>query len=193
MYGAPIAVGFEKVLASLDTSDYAILGKLGELNGHFANVPWIGNTYNTAGNRADRVVTKIVQNVSGGSLKAGSLVVRDMASGSYIHGVTTTTTANVQRQKLAGIIIGDTEFGAAFTAPTAIADDSICDIMQAGIYRVRCASGVSAGDLLGSHTSAGLCNTTTTADASFGHAIIAATDDGASGYYTIAVVNFYER
>ncbi len=193
MYGTPVAIGWEKTLANLDASDYATLGKLGELNGHFANIPWIGSTYNTYGNRADRVVTKVVQNVSGGSVAAGSLVVRDMSSGSYIHGITTTTTANVQRQKLAGIVIGDTEYGAASTAPTAIADDSLCDIMLAGIYRVKCASGVAAGDLLGSHTSAGLCNTTTTADASFGHAIIAATDDGASGYYTIAVVNFYER
>lgn len=193
MFGAPLTLGEEKVLADLTTSDYARLGKLGELNGHRAAIPWIGNTYNGAGNTCDRIVTKIVQNVAGASLPAGSVVVNDATSGSYIHGITTTTTADVQRQKLAGIVIGDTEFGAAFSAPTAIADDSICDIMLVGIYRVRCASGVAAGDLLGTSTTAGVAAATTTADASFGRALTAAASDGSGGYYTIAYFNFYER
>lgn len=192
MYGPPIAFGYEKVLASLDTSDYAVLGRLGELKGNYRSIPWVSSTYNDSANKPDSIITKIVQNVSGGSLAAGSVVVRDATSGSYIHGIGTTTTVDVQRQKLAGILIGDTEFGGADSAPTAIADDSICDIMLKGLYRVRCASGVAAGDRLGTSGTAGVAAATTTADAAFGQALTAAASDGSGGYYCYALVNFIE-
>lgn len=195
MYPLPSRpLGFEKVLADLDTvNDYALLGKEEVFDDNIAlDVPGLsstaGSAFKTAPNRCRIYRRRFVQNVRGSTLLTGFVVVKDISSGSYIHGINVTTTANVKRPLIAGIVLGDAVTDGTVASPAAIADDSICDVIIYGICRVFCASGVVAGDLLGTSTTAGMADATTTADASFGYALTAAAQEGGV-YYCYAYVN----
>lgn len=189
-HAAATILGYEKVLADLDPDDYGILGRYEELLDNMPAMPGLSSTYQALGNSNKRVVRRFVQNVRGSALSTGMVVVWDRTSGSYIFGVSTTTSANLTRPKVAGIVVGDVR-GGTFDAPATVADDSILDIViKADVMKVRCASGVAAGDSLGTSTTAGVLDTTTTADARVAEAITAAaTADGGSTYTCYAVVN----
>lgn len=185
--GEPL--GFEIVLADQGTAHYGMLGRIDELDGHMRATPNLSSTYMSPGNRARVVKRRIVQNVSGGSLTKGMVVIHDPTGGSYVWGVDTTTTANVPVESISGVVFGDCITDGTESSPASIADDSIFDVGISGIFYVRCISTVAAGDGLATSTTAGVADTSTTKGAIFGYALTAAADGGSSAYYCYARVN----
>lgn len=186
--------GTEFVLADIAASPgmYQMLGRVDVYEGSFPyDLPNVdSSTFKTGANRAKKVVRRWVQNVKGSALTTGMVVIIDITGGSYEWGVDTTTTANVKRELVAGIVFGDCQTDGTIASPASIADDSIFDVGVYGIFRVRCISTVAEGDGLGTSTTAGVLDTTTTAGAILGIALsAAATEDSGTTYFCYALIN----